>query len=635
MKLLKGLFIILFLLVLNGCKESLVEDAKEYEIKFLVDGEIYDLKKYQEGSEVVYPLEPVKEGYVFLGWDKEISVITKNEEVNAVFELEEYVVKFLVDGEILEVKQVKHGENVNVEREPEKDGYTFKGWDKELNNITSDLEINALFEINIFKVVFLVDGDEYYSVEVEYGESIIEPKNPKKEGYDFLGWDKTIDIVTSNLEINAIFEESKPQPKEILKAVEKEIEEYFSSLKLPLTNDYIYLKESYDNVIITWESSNENIISLDGEITRPFTSKKFETVIISCGIKVENEKVNKKYTISVKRGYKNLEDGINAAYDSGAKLTDLAIQTYDIVYYSFLYMSQDTTGNLKNPTAVKNGINNYKDKLHEAGGRALFSFVSQNTTDKTNLKLIIEDDAKLETLVNNLLKFCVENDLDGIDIDWETPGSSGGAAYTKFIKKVYETFKSFNPEYIITSAIGAGPWQYKYYNLEESAKYHDYINMMSYGMQTGTTSSFQNALYFKKSVCLKECSIDTTLDIYNSVGIKNSQIIVGVPFFGRVFSETDGLGKSCSGNVAVKQNVIFDYLNNGFNEYFDEDCKVPYLYNSSTRQFVTYENTRSILIKWKYINDKKLAGMMCWNYTQDYNDTLTRAMNNGKNDRKN
>ena len=64
--------------------------------------------------------------------------------------------------------------------------------------------------------------------------------------------------------------------------------------------------------------------------------------------------------------------------------------------------------------------------------------------------------------------------------------------------------------------------------------------------------------------------------------------------------------------------------------HFDEDCKVPYLYSESQKTFVTYENERSIMCKWQYISENKLAGMMSWQLTQDSNDKLTLAMKSGK-----
>ena len=65
----------------------------------------------------------------------------------------------------------------------------------------------------------------------------------------------------------------------------------------------------------------------------------------------------------------------------------------------------------------------------------------------------------------------IENKLDGIDMDWETPGSSHARNYTKLMKVIYEKFKAYDSELLITSAIGAGPWQYNYYDLINSNKY--------------------------------------------------------------------------------------------------------------------------------------------------------------------
>ena len=364
---------------------------------------------------------------------------------------------------------------------------------------------------------------------------------------------------------------------------------------------------------MVWTSNNEEVINLKGEVKSPLTEKKYITVILKATVKCEEITKTVAYNFTVKRGYKNLDNGINAVYNSLSTMSSIALDTYDIVYCSFLYISNDTTGNLKSAANVITKTNGYKDELHKRGGRLIPSLAVQSSTDINNLKAIIEDDEKLDFLVNNLLEFCKENDFDGIDIDWETPGTNGGSYYTKFIKKIYEAFKKENSNYLVTSAIGAGPWQYKRYNLQDNGKYHDYINMMSYGMQSSTVSTFQNALYYKKGACLTQCSIDLSIKIYEEVGIKREQIIIGVPFYGRVFSDTSGLAKSASGNVAVSKSVIDGYIKSGvYEEYFDEDCKVPYLYNETEKKFVTYENSKSVMIKWKYIKENGLAGMMAW-----------------------
>ena len=122
-----------------------------------------------------------------------------------------------------------------------------------------------------------------------------------------------------------------------------------------------------------------------------------------------------------------------------------------------------------------------------------------------------------------------------------------------------------------------------------------------------------------------------SLERYYEKGIRREQIIVGIPFFGRVFSDTLGLGKAASGNVAISKGEIDDYIASGkYQKYFDDDCQVPYLYSDDEKKFVTYENSESIMIKWQYIKKNNLAGMMAWNYRQDKDDELTMAMARGK-----
>ena len=51
-----------------------------------------------------------------------------------------------------------------------------------------DVIVTAEFEINSYKLTYMVDGDEYYYYYVNYG-SVIEPESePSRNGYEFSGW---------------------------------------------------------------------------------------------------------------------------------------------------------------------------------------------------------------------------------------------------------------------------------------------------------------------------------------------------------------------------------------------------------------------------------------------------------------
>lgn len=107
--------------------------------------------------------------------------------------------------------------------EPQRDGYIFEGWfkdedcmveltksDLKLPNDENSIIVEAYSEWSIerYKVKFFSDGEEILERIVTYGVSARAPKDPFKSGFVFTGWDKDFSYVTSNLEVNAVFEKN-------------------------------------------------------------------------------------------------------------------------------------------------------------------------------------------------------------------------------------------------------------------------------------------------------------------------------------------------------------------------------------------------------------------------------------------
>ena len=206
------------------------------------------------------PVAPTKEGYLFKGWNTSAdgtgttvtadTVITENMDLYPIFEEDippvvEVRVVFDVDGQKSEVKVVK-GEAIgsNLPADPEKDGYTFKGWNTKADGtgetvtaetvVTDEMEVYAVFEqnpapIEEVRVVFDVDGVKS-EVKVIKGEAIGSnlPADPTKDGYTFKGWNTKADgtgetvtaetVVTDEMEVYAVFEQN-PAPIEEVKVV--------------------------------------------------------------------------------------------------------------------------------------------------------------------------------------------------------------------------------------------------------------------------------------------------------------------------------------------------------------------------------------------------------------------------------
>ena len=206
------------------------------------------------------PAAPTKEGYLFKGWNTSAdgtgetvtadTVITENMDLYPIFEEDippvvEVRVVFDVDGQKSEVKVVK-GEAIgsNLPVNPEKEGYTFKGWNTKADGTgeavtaetvaTDEMEVYAVFEqnpapIEEVRVIFDVDGVKS-EVKVVKGEAIGSklPAAPEKEGYTFKGWNTKADgtgeavtaetVVADEMEVYAVFEQN-PAPIEEVKVV--------------------------------------------------------------------------------------------------------------------------------------------------------------------------------------------------------------------------------------------------------------------------------------------------------------------------------------------------------------------------------------------------------------------------------
>ena len=49
---------------------------------------------------------------------------------------------------MLDEQQVEYGKAAQAPADPTREGYTFKGWDREFNNIIADMIVTAVFEKN-------------------------------------------------------------------------------------------------------------------------------------------------------------------------------------------------------------------------------------------------------------------------------------------------------------------------------------------------------------------------------------------------------------------------------------------------------------------------------------------------------
>ncbi|MDE7378964.1 MAG: InlB B-repeat-containing protein, partial [Paraprevotella sp.] len=92
-------------------------------------------------------------------------------------------------GEVYKTVKLKYRDLITPEPEPQKEGHTFSGWIG-LPEVmpAKDVIVTGSFSVNVYKLTYVVDGKIYKKIEVKFGDKITPEPDPQKEGYTFSGW---------------------------------------------------------------------------------------------------------------------------------------------------------------------------------------------------------------------------------------------------------------------------------------------------------------------------------------------------------------------------------------------------------------------------------------------------------------
>lgn len=123
----------------------------------------------------------------------------------------EYTVEFAVDGEVIGTQTVSEGDTAVVPDVPEKEGYTFVGWDTGVTNVHDNMTINAVYTPNQYSVIFLDWDNKAIDIRTfSYGDVLEAPEEAgEKEGGTFAGWDKILEgetTITGNMIVTATYD---------------------------------------------------------------------------------------------------------------------------------------------------------------------------------------------------------------------------------------------------------------------------------------------------------------------------------------------------------------------------------------------------------------------------------------------
>ena len=201
-----------------------VWNTNKYTITFDTNGgsEIAPITQ-EYGTHITAPADPTREGYTFIGWDREIPTTMPAEDmtITAKWKVNSYTITFDTAGgsEIAPITQ-DYGTAIVAPADPTREGYTFIGWDKAIPATmpAENMTITAKWKVNSYTITFdTAGGSEIAPITQDYGTQIAAPADPTREGYTFIGWDTEIPTTmpAENMTVTAQWKDSEKPTGEI------------------------------------------------------------------------------------------------------------------------------------------------------------------------------------------------------------------------------------------------------------------------------------------------------------------------------------------------------------------------------------------------------------------------------------
>ncbi|KAM0756674.1 glycoside hydrolase [Meredithblackwellia eburnea MCA 4105] len=245
------------------------------------------------------------------------------------------------------------------------------------------------------------------------------------------------------------------------------------------------------------------------------------------------------------------------------------------------------------------------------------------------------------TFVKNVEAAVKKYGFDGLDLDWEYPANQNELDQFLAIIKTFR--KDLGKDFIISAASSMDPWGSST-DLSGFADQLSYINLMTYDSFGSWTDVSGPNIALSGSCGPKDMKYDIPTAIGEKLGSCKVPRQAGLPAYAHIFEVDtfkDGGGGGATSGVYQTSNaagskdgknyvelVKAGYLNgtDGFKDTFDNCSSTPYLYSSSKKQLIPYDNAKSIGLKAAYAKQNGMAGCFFFDSAGDSNGELLKAM---------
>jgi chitinase len=226
--------------------------------------------------------------------------------------------------------------------------------------------------------------------------------------------------------------------------------------------------------------------------------------------------------------------------------------------------------------------------------------------------------------------------FDGIDLDWEWPGSSGADGniirpedkrnFTLFVKELRAQLKAFRASSQLTAFLPAAAAKIDAgFEVRRVFEQLDFATLQGYdlhGPWESQTGHNGNLFTDRRDPNPVRYSVDQTVRDYLSRGAPARKLVIGVPAYGQGWTGVtggDGLYKPATGPApgkwAAGSEDYKDLVSKPGKRYRDLRTGTLWLYDGN--EFWSYDDPKVMLQKAAYIKLKGLGGSMMWSIDQD------------------
>ena len=167
------------------------------------DGTVLSAQSVAHGSAAIEPTAPEREGYAFIGWDKDFSNVTEDMTVTAQYSANSYSITYTINGEEYTAQTYEFGAAVSAPEYTVPEGHTFSGWDIPETMPAENIVLDAALTVNSYSITYTINGEEYTAQTYEFGAAVSAPEYTVPEGHTFSGWNIPETMPAENLVLDA------------------------------------------------------------------------------------------------------------------------------------------------------------------------------------------------------------------------------------------------------------------------------------------------------------------------------------------------------------------------------------------------------------------------------------------------